>query len=178
VVRADKGEIWFYYNAARLPTSPELYATYNRNRELFRLNVDPDLFNDVSAPSLATLRMDGFVSLDAAEVGWVITKPMRLDGGTLYVNADARWGEVHAEILDGDAGRAAPMQSTAGPDTLGALPGFVVHRGQTVALTGDHLRGRMAWKDNPRLVFDKPVRIRFVMRQARLYSYWVEPEKR
>ena len=27
------------------------------------------------------------------------------------------------------------------------------------------------------LAFDKPVRLRFVLRQARLYSFWVEPER-
>jgi hypothetical protein len=175
IVREDKGEIWFYYNALRTPTSRELYQTHNRNKELFRLNVDPELFSDTGAPSLATLRLDGFVSLDAEEVGWVITKPFMLKGGgSLFANADARWGEVHAEILDAESGNVSGYHSTAGPDTLGALPGFVLHRGQTIPLTGDHVRGRLAWKDNPRLAFDKPVRIRFVLRQARLYSFWLE----
>jgi hypothetical protein len=45
----------------------------------------------------------------------------------------------------------------------------------TIPLTGDQVRGRLAWKDNQRLAFDKSVRIGFVLRQAWLYSFWLEP---
>lgn len=155
----DNG-IWIYYNAIRFTYRKEFYQRFNQNRELFRLNVDPDLFNHTSALCLAKLRLDGFVSLDAADVGMVVTKPFMFDGDKLFVNADARWGEIHAEIQDAETGKTHP--------------GFVVHRGETVPFRGDHLRGQMKWRDNPQLVFEKPVRIRFYLRKARLYSFWIE----
>ena len=84
------GEIWIYYNSLRLPGSIEDYKTYNRAKELFRLNVDPKAFNDSGALSLAKLRPDGFVSMDGDESGTIVTKPFLLKGEDLYINADAR----------------------------------------------------------------------------------------
>lgn len=160
IVRQDKGEIWIYYNALRVPGGRDNYREFNRDRELFRLNVDPEVFNDGGALNLAKLRLDGFVSLDGEEQGVVVTKPFMLKGESVYVNADARWGELHAEIMDAE--------------TMKTHPGFVVWLGKTNAVKGDHLRAQITWKDNPELVFEKPVRLRFILRQARLYSFWLE----
>ena len=159
VVR-DKGEIWVYYNALRMPGGIEEYKTHNRNKELFRLDVDPELFNDSGALSLAKLRPDGFVSLDADEAGTITTKPFIMKGEDLYVNAEARWGELYAEILDAE--------------TMEVFPGFWVPAEQPAPLTGDHVRAKINWKYPHDLVFEKPVRIRFYMHQARLYSFWLE----
>ena len=50
---------------------------------------------------LATMRVDGFVSADAdAGGGCVETRPLRLDGDQLYVNANAKGGRLAVEILD------------------------------------------------------------------------------
>ena len=171
VVRGD--EIWVYYNAHRLPGGLDGYQKHNGNRELFRLNIDPACANDTSAICLAKLRRDGFVSMDAEDVGWVITKPFLWSGEELYVNADARWGEIHAEIMDPEKLPEHPCGSV-GPDTFDAMPGFVGYRGQTVPMTGDHLRHRLGWKGNAKPPTDRPVQIRFIMRQARLYSFWLE----
>ena len=171
VVRGD--EIWVYYDGNRLPGSLEMYEKHNGNRELFRLNVDPGAFDDGSALLLAKLPRDRFVSMDAEKVGWIITEPFMWQGEELYVNADARWGEIHAEIMDPEKLPADP-QGSVGPDTFGAIHGFVTHRGQTESMSGDHLRHRLAWKEGAKPPTDRPVQIRFIMRQARLYSFWLE----
>ena len=45
-------------------------------------------------------RMDGFMSMDAAESGTMITKPMTFTGNTLKLNANALGGSIYAELLD------------------------------------------------------------------------------
>ena len=158
-VRED-GEIWIYYNGARMPASAELYRKHNHNRELYRLNVDPEMFNDTTALCLAKLPRDRFVSLDADQAGTITTKPFMMQGEHLYVNAEANWGEIYAAILDGE--------------TMKAFPGFGVPGNQPPPLTGDHLRKKIEWQTETDRVFEKPVCIRFFMHQARLYSFWLE----
>ena len=153
----DNREIWIYYNALRFPASRKLYRMYNRNKELYRLDIDPELFDDSGALCLAKLRLDGFVSLDAEEVGTVTTKPFMLNGENLYVNAEAKWGEVRAEILDAETMRVQASFSTP----------------QSIPLKGNHLSERMAWEGQPEMAFEKSVRIRFVLWQARLYAFWL-----
>lgn len=156
----ENGEIWIYYNGTRIGDSREHYKTHNQNKELFRLNVDPEIFNDGGALSLAKLPIDRFVSLDADEAGTITTKPFLMKGEDLYVNAEANWGEIYAEILDAE--------------TMKPSPGFWVPAEQPAPLTGDHLRAKINWKHPHDLVFEKPVRIRFYLHQARLYSFWLE----
>ena len=42
--------------------------------------MDPEILDDGGALSLAKLRIDGFVSLDAEEAGTITTKPFMLNG--------------------------------------------------------------------------------------------------
>ena len=156
----DDGEIWIYYNALRLPGSMENYRTYNRYKELFRLNVDPEHFEDSGALSLARLQPDRFVSVDGDESAAIITKPFMLRGENVYINADARWGEIYTEILDGE--------------TRKPIPGFWVPGEHPPPFKGNQIRGRVEWKRQHDLIFEKPVRLKFYLHQARLYSFWIE----
>lgn len=159
VVR-ENGEIWVYYNALRMPGSMERYRTYNRAKELFRLNVDPEHFRDTGALSLAKLRPDGFVSLDGSEAGILITKPFMLKGEDLYINAEANWGEIYTEIIDAE--------------TKKPFPGFWVPGEHPPPFTGDSVKAKVVWKHPHDLLFEKPVRLKFYLHQARLYSFWLE----
>jgi len=98
---------------------------------------------------LVTQRRDGFVSLDAgAAEGSVMTRPFPLPAGRLHVNADAREGQVRAELLD------LGGSSLSGP----------------VALRGDRLDARLALPRAP--TSGTAVRLRLTARRAKLYSYW------
>ena len=68
----ENGEIFIYHMASRIPSGKELYATHNRNKELFRLRVDPEVYNDQSALCLAKLPMDRFACLEAEEAGTML----------------------------------------------------------------------------------------------------------
>jgi hypothetical protein len=170
IVRDD--EIRIYYNSYRVAGYKDLYETHNRNKELFRLDIDPEVFNDTGAMSLATLRLDGFVSLDAEDVGVVLTKPFMIHGEDLYVNVDAKWGDIRVEIVDAEPTvPSTPAPPQGGPDTLAALPGYGFV--EAVPVSGDHVRVKLRWEGSPNPNFDKPVQARFLMNQARLYSFWL-----
>ena len=141
-VRGD--EIWVYYNALRFR------AYSDQHPEL-----DPAYFKDGSALCLAKLRLDGFVSLDAAGEGSLVTKPFLFTGAGLSVNVAAR-GELRAELLD--------------PQTGEPMPGFTA--GDCSALTGDLLSGPIRWRERARPETDAQVQVRFHLRDASLYAFW------
>ena len=60
-----------------------------------------DAFRQGGGLGLATLRVDGFASLDASyDGGRVTTKPFRTQGRRLHVNAKADSGRLRVEVLD------------------------------------------------------------------------------
>ena len=156
----DDGEIWCYYNALRMPGSIEMYRRFNRCKELFRLGIDQRHFDDAGALSLAKLPRDRFVSIDGDEIGTIITRPFYWRGEDLCINADARWGEIYAEIQDAESGRPHP--------------GFWVPGEEPPPFTGDSLDAKFTWKHPHDLNFEKPVRLKFYLHQARLFSYWLD----
>ena len=117
-------------------------------------------FGHIGAIGLAFLRPDGFVSLEAQNAeGSVTTAPLVLGGDELHVNALARPGSVAVEIL-GSEGEA--------------LDGFP--RADCTPVTGDSLDHAIRWRGGRTLagLRDRPVRLRFCVQGAKLYSFWVE----
>ena len=150
-IRGD--EIWIYYNALRIRDNEELY--WDREEYGF---IDPALFKNNAAMHLAKLRLDGFVSLDAAGEGEVVTSPFALGDKTLHVNVDAANGELRAEVLDAE--------------TMTPLAGLSA--GDCNPVTGDHISAPVTWSDGPGPGGEKAVRARFELRNARLFAFWLE----
>lgn len=122
-------ELWFYYSgrAYRHPVD-------GQGRE-----------PNKGAIGLATLRLDGFVSLDAGgEEGTLTTQPLRITQAGLFINAKAK--SLRVDVLD-EAG-----------STLLNIPEW----------SGDSVRYRAAdlskWKG-------RTVRLKFTLRNASLYSF-------
>lgn len=109
---------------------------------------------------LATLRRDGFVSLDAETGGgWVITTPVIVDGKHLELNADAAAGVVRVAILD-EAGKP--------------IPGFA--KSDCRPLSGRGVEQRVRWKQGGSLekIRGRKVSLRFDLDAgAKLYAYRV-----
>jgi len=106
---------------------------------------------------LATLRLDGFVSMRAGdEAGVLTTKPMRLAGKRLTVNAACLGGELRAELLDADGN---------------VVPGF--GRDECDPLTGDEIRHVVTWKGNEDLsaLRGKTLRLRLLVRRGDAYAF-------
>ncbi len=106
----------------------------------------------------ATLRVDGFVSLDAGNrTGRAVTRPVRLAHPLLAVNADAADGEIRAQITR----RGRP------------LPGFDFASCEPLRL--DRTRHLFSFKGGRLPRSAEPTRVEFRMRNARLYAWWTEP---
>lgn len=113
---------------------------------------------------LAKLRLDGFVSIDAArEEGSLLTKPLKLEGSNLVINAEARSGQVAVEILDQDGS---------------LLPGFSL--ADCKPFSGDSVRHTVQWKGNSDLsrLKGQSVRLRFHLQNAKLYSFLVPGQEK
>ena len=112
-----------------------------------------------SAITRAVMRLDGFVSLDAPydAVGEVVTKPVTFEGGKLEINTDTGGGgSIRVEILEEDG---TP------------IPGFTLQESDWIV--GNSVRYPVTWKGKADVkeLEGKPVRLRFVMRDARLYAF-------
>lgn len=101
----------------------------------------------------AEWRRHGFVSLDAAELGRVETKPLRLGGPSLIINADAGGGQLRVALLEAD-GRAI-----AGCALEDCEP-----------LRADATRWHARWRSKATPPTDRPVRIVVEMTNSRLFS--------
>jgi len=108
------------------------------------------------AIGLATLRLDGFVSIDAEKEGTMTTKPFVFVGDTLEVNANAAGGSILVEALDRE--------------------GKVIERfakKDCTAITTDSVRHVLKWngKADCQLIQARPIRLRFYLKKAKLYSF-------
>ena len=108
---------------------------------------------------LATLRRDGFASLDAVDTeGSITTRPVRFSGCHLFVNlATAPGGELRTEILDADNRVIAPFT-----------------RENSVPLRTDQTLNAVKWlgADDLAAVTGRAVKLRFHLRNASLYAFW------
>ena len=123
---------------------------------------------------LATLRRDGFVSLDAPgdrrprspglspRPRAVTTRPVRFTGTSAFVNVEADGGQLRAEVLDKD-GRVIEPFSAA----------------RCVGIREDSTRAPLEWQGGSLAnLAGETVRFRFYLEGGRLYSFWVAPSAR
>lgn len=115
-------ELWFYYHGSRYShTNPEMTVP---------LKSAPN--EPTSGIFMARLRLDGFASLRAGEEpGLLVSKPVRVEGKRLCLNAAAARGEIRVELRDAVTGRG--------------IPGFCMgdYMGSRVLRSEDGKRGRL-----------------------------------
>jgi len=112
---------------------------------------------------LAVLRRDGFASMDAGDTeGTLTTRPVMFHGKYLFVNADADKGELRVEVLDKDGKVIKPFT-----------------RSKCTRVRVDKTLQAVKWGRKAELsaLAGQPVRFRFHLKNARLFSFWVSPEK-
>lgn len=115
---------------------------------------------------LATLRKDGFVSIDSVDDrdGHLLTRPMECPGGKLHINARTRAdGFVKVAVRGGE-----------GESDGERLPEW--GQGANVPFSGDSIDHVVNWKgqENLEAFAGKAVRLQFRLKQAELYSFWFE----
>jgi len=110
------------------------------------------------------LRLDGFISVNAGfEKGEFLTKPLKFSGTRLEFNySTSGAGQIRVEL-----------QNTTGQP----IPGYALE--DCDPIKGDAIAGHATWKENSNLssLAGKPIRLRFVMNEADLYSIRFTPEK-
>lgn len=103
----------------------------------------------------AAWRLDGMVSLDAThEEAIVETTAFSNPGEKLVVNADATRGRLLVEVVDSEG---SPMEGYGTSDC--------------VPLMGDSVSHEVRWKNYSRLVPGQTIRVRFHLKNTKLYSY-------
>jgi len=109
-----------------------------------------------------TLRLDGFASVRAGyKGGEMVTRRLIFDGRQLVLNlSTSAVGGIRVEIQD-EAGRA--------------IPGYALD--DCIEFWGDEIERVVAWKESydVRRLAGRPVRLRFAMRDADLYSIRFRP---
>jgi hypothetical protein len=128
-----------------------------------RAGVEGSAASGVSSTGLATLRRDGFASMDADAVGGTLTtRPVTFQGKHLFVNADAKGGALLVEVLDQDGQAIHPFTCE-----------------KCTPIRADKTLQPVKWgrKTDLSALAGKPVRFRFHLRGGRLYSFWVSPER-
>jgi hypothetical protein len=105
-----------------------------------------------------TVRLDGFGSLSAGYGGGeAVTHPLRFTGGNLGINfATSATGSVRIELQEPDG---TP------------IPGYTLD--ESPGVYGDSVAHRFRWREERSIaaVAGRPVRLRFVLRDADLYSF-------
>lgn len=107
---------------------------------------------------LVSQRIDGFVSADAAYTGgWLVTRPFNFEGGQLILNIDtAATGCARVAVLD---------------ELEREIEGYELESCDPVK--GNFINKIVSWNGSPDVsgLQGKTIRIRFEMRNAKLYSF-------
>lgn len=140
-------ELWFYYSG----------RTKDHIRCDFQGRPMAPIGKSWGSIGLGKLRLDGFVSADAGTSGGVLeTRPLTLTKPSLRVNANASRGQVRVELTDL---HGKPLGGYTAKD---AIP-----------LTKDSVSQKVRFSSRKQLpAADTPVRIRFHLNNASLYSFW------
>ena len=152
----DIGE-WDRYNQS-LATTPvrvgnELWVYYGGRTWRHSGYNGPDSGPFWSGIGVARLRLDGFVSLDASFAGGTVTtKPLALPSADLFLNVKSGYGSVRIEAL--------------------SLDGAVIATARPIKT--DRVRAGVDWVADNVPLAQQPVRLRFRLENAQLYSLWCE----
>lgn len=144
VVRV-RDELWHYYSGSPLKHEEATLALLT-NLPNYRIY------------SRATIRLDGYVSVEAAEQeGSFMTPPLRFKGNSLVLNVAVEpGGDLRVGLLD-EAGNP--------------LPGLSL--GDCVPITGDHIRQKVTWTSHASLAAHatRPVCLAFRTTKANLFAF-------
>jgi hypothetical protein len=110
------------------------------------------------------MRRDGFASMNAdGTPRFLTTRPVRFSGKRLFVNIDSTAGEMRVEVLD---------------TNNKVLKNFSVD--DCIPLRTDDTLAEVRWRGVGDLsgISGQPVKFRFLLRNARLFAFWVSPDER
>ncbi len=141
-----------------VPMGDELWIYYSGTNRDHDGVVDPSAGRHLSGIGRAVMRLDGFVSADADYGGGeLVTPAIRFEGAQLELNLDTGGGgSVKVELQD-HQGR--PLTNYTESDAS--------------FLCGNSVRMPVRWGERTKVgeLSGRPIRIRFVMRDCKLYAF-------
>ena len=152
----DSRFVWALPNPIRMGN--ELWVYYaGRNTDHDGI-LDPKAAHAMSGVGLAVMRLDGFVSADADYAGGeILTRPLTFEGHRLEINVDTgAGGSLRVELLD----------ASGTP-----IPGYARADAQPVWGNSVCMPVHWAAQKDLHLLSGKPVRLRFILRDCRLYAF-------
>ena len=143
------GRLWLYYSGFKVPHNT--------------LALDQD-----GRIGVATLRRDGFCSLDATSPGWALTRPFTWSGDQLRLNAVTS-GPTPGAPGDDGGGIAVQIEDERGR----AIPGFAGE--QCTPFRGDETDALVDWGGRSDLggLMGRTVQLRFIIEDANFHSFRV-----
>ena len=154
---------WRFGNVQSCVGSPlvvgdELYFYFNSRPK--PVPADPGWDHDFHT-GLATLRRDGFASMDATGTQTLTTRPVSFQGKYLFVNVDCPAGSLKVEVLN-------EASQVISPFTLANCD----------AISADTTLIKVTWGANDALsaLAGQPIRFRFTLTDGSLYAFWVSPD--
>ena len=141
-----------------VPMGDELWIYYSGTNRDHDGIVDPAAGRHLSGIGRAVMRLDGFVSADAGyDGGELVTPSIRFGGTQLELNLDTGGGGAVKVELQDRQGR--PIHNFAETDAS--------------YLCGNSVRMPVRWGERTHLgdLSRQPIRIRFVMRDCKLYAF-------
>ena len=149
---------WLWALPQPVRMGDELWIYYLGSNRDHSDRVDSQADGRATAITHAVLRLDGFVSADAAYTGgWLTTPPLVFDGNRLELNLDtSAGGFARVEIQDA-AGKP--------------IPGYTV--GEADELNGNSVRMQVSWKGKTDVskLARKPVKLHFKLLDCKLYAF-------
>lgn len=179
-------KIWIYYSGHSL--SCKSYLPNNPDYSKINSSAPEIIFG--YAIGLATMRLDGFVSLESYQnSGWIETKPFTFEGRQLVINARAPREPFRtaAEIVEFQGDRMTirkkPSNEPPSSEPFGtvqveitsedgqALAGFT--RDDHDVFSGDALRYIATWrgKSDVTALAGTPIRLKFYLKNAAVYAF-------
>ena len=138
-------ELWFYYTGFE---GDESKAGYDSASNGMYAN---------ASTGLATLRRDGFASMNAINTtGTLTTEAVTFNGKYLFINAEAENGSVKAEILD---------------ENGNVIEGYSLD--DCIAVTKDTTKAMLKFPKDLSSLSGKNVKFRFTVENGKLYSFWI-----
>lgn len=148
-------ELWFYYGGNSVHHD---WWIYGQGQGLDVPEVrDKRLAQDGHHLCLATMRLDGYVSLDATvREGWIETKPIFSAAPHLFINGKcAPGGYIRVEVMD------------AWNNVWETYS-----KGECQAFEGDSVRHRVGWaKGDEVSAIPGAIKLKFYLRNAELYGF-------
>ena len=148
-------ELWFYYGGMKVHHDWWIWGVHE-GVDVAETR-DSSLARDGHHLCLATMRIDGYVSLDAtAREGWIETKPVFSPGAHLFINGRCdEGGYIDVEIVH---------------NTGAAAKGF--ERDQCERFRGDSVRQLVKWSAGDTVNrITGAVKLKFYMKNAEIYSF-------